>query len=63
MHNCSSFWYTAILMSKTATLIEVYSDVSSCNTNFMQIKSVKLQLFGLIKGLNVHPWELPTTSL
>lgn len=39
--------------------MEVYRDVSSCTANFMQIKSVKLQLFGLIKG---HPQGLHTTS-
>lgn len=41
-----------IVVSKRAILMEVYRDVSSCTANFMQIKSVKLQLFGLIKG---HP--------
>ena len=52
-----------IVVSKTATLIEVYRDVSSCTVNFMQIKSVKLQLFGLIKGLNRHPRGIHTPSL
>lgn len=45
-----------------ATLIEVYRDVSSCATNFMKIKSVKLQLFGLIKGLNQHLWGPPAND-
>lgn len=51
----SSVQCTAIVMSITATLIEVSRDVLSCTTNFRQIKSVKLQLFGLIKELKQHP--------
>lgn len=36
-------------------VVENNIPVSSCNTDFMQILSVKLQLFQLIKGLN---WNL-----
>lgn len=49
--------------AQTATLMEVCRDVSSCTTNFMQIKCVKLQLFGLIKGLNWSPRGFQTMSL